>query len=101
MNKFAMCSSTDPKTCFEASNAQILSGRCGRSRHLLYTSDRRASAPRAACINRAKGPSRRHSPFSAPGREWESLEFEIIVATAVADGSMIDMAGCTITVGRI
>lgn len=43
-------------------------------------------------MNRANGPSRRHSPFSAPGREAGSLEFEAAVAVAVADEIMNDMA---------
>ena len=99
MNKFAICNSTEPTTCFDASNAQILIGLCGLSLHLLYTSDRRASAPRAPCIKREAGPRRRHSPFSAPGRLSESLlEFEVAVAVAV---SMAEKAVEMTTVGMI
>jgi len=83
MNRFAICSSTEPTTCFEASKAQILSGRCGLSLHLLYTRDSRARAPKAACMKREAGPRRRHSPFSAPGRS-SVLLLAIRVAVAVA-----------------
>lgn len=62
MKTLAPCTSTDPKTCFDTSKSQILTGRCGRSLHRLYTSDSRARPPRASCTRSAKEPSRRHSP---------------------------------------
>ena len=102
MKRFAVCNNTDPRTCFDASKAQILTGRWGRSRHLLYTSDNRASAPKAPCTTREKGPSKRHSPFSAPGLESGSLEFVNAVAAEVAEDSMMDKAvGWSMAVGCI
>lgn len=62
MKTLAAWTSTDPKTCFDTSKSQILTGRCGRSLHRLYTSDSRASPPSASCTRSAKEPSRRHSP---------------------------------------
>ena len=66
ISRFAMCSNAEPTTCFDASKAQIFTGRWGLSRHLLKTSDNRAMSPNAPCMNRAKGPRSLHSPFSAP-----------------------------------
>lgn len=58
---------TEPKTCFDTSNAHIFNGRCGRSRHRLYTNDSRAKAPRAAWTIIENGPSSWHSPLSSGG----------------------------------
>ncbi len=70
-------------TCFEASKAQILTGRCGLSLHLLNTSDSSASSPRAPWMKRANGPSSLHSPPSAPGLDPSpSVELDAAVATA-------------------
>ena len=83
MTRLAMCSKADPTTCFEASKAHILTGRCGRSLHLLKTSESRARRPKAPWIKRAKGPNNLHSPSSAPGRGAPSpVEFEAAVAMA-------------------
>lgn len=82
MKRFATCSRADPTTCFEASNAQILTGRWGLSRHLLKTRDNSASRPSAPCMKRANGPSSLHSPFSAPGRTF-SWEVELEAALGV------------------
>lgn len=70
MSRFARCSRADPKTCFDASKAQTLTGLCGLSRHLLNTNDSNASRPSAACTRTANGPSSLHSPVfsSSPGR---------------------------------
>jgi len=67
MIRFKTCSSIEPRICFEASNAQTLTGRLGLSRYLFSTKDSSASIPRPPCTKSAKGPSRRHSPTSAPG----------------------------------
>lgn len=66
MNTLATCTSTDPNTCFDTSKNQIFIGLCGLSRHLLYTRDMRARPPSASCTKSAKGPNRRHSPWSSP-----------------------------------
>lgn len=63
MTKFAICTRTDPTTCFETSNAHILRGRCGLSLYLLNTKASKAKPPNAACTIRANGPSSLHSPF--------------------------------------
>ena len=47
MKRFATCNSAEPTTCLDASKAHILTGRCGRSRHLLYTKESKANKPRA------------------------------------------------------
>lgn len=68
MNRFARCSSTLPNTCFDTSNAQILSGRRGVSRQRFHTRESKAKPPRAPWMSSAKGPRRRHSPsFSSSG----------------------------------
>ena len=93
MKRLATCKRADPTTCFEASKAHILIGRCGLSLHLLYTRDSKASSPRAACMKRAKGPRSLHSPFSAPGPESFSdpcVLFAAAVMVARVDG--IDVA---------
>ena len=71
INRFAICTNTLPTTCFETSKDQILIGLCGRSRHRLYTSARRAKQPKAPCTKMAKGPRRRHSPLSGSFGEEE------------------------------
>src|SRR5436189_6149527 len=63
MSKLARWSRTEPNTCLDTSNAQTLTGRCGLSFHLLYTSARRARPPNAACTTRANDPSSLHSPL--------------------------------------
>jgi len=65
MSTFARCSKTEPKTCFDTSKNQILTGRLGDSLIRLTTSDETASRPRAPCTRRAKFPSRLHSPPSS------------------------------------
>ncbi len=80
MNTLAICTSTLPKTCFDTSKNQILTGRWGRSLHRLYTSASSAKPPRASCTKSAKGPRRRHSPLSL-------LE----EAVAVGDGDVVKM----------
>lgn len=83
MKRLAMCNSTEPTTCFDASKAHILTGRCGLSRHRLYTNDNNANAPSAPWIKRANGPSSLHSPFFAP---WYFEPFpDAIVAAEVAE----------------
>ncbi len=61
MKTLATCTNTLPKTCLDTSKNQILTGRCGRSRQRLYTSDISARPPRASCTRMAKEPIRRHS----------------------------------------
>ena len=72
--------------CFETSKSHILTGRCGLSRHLLYTSERAARQPSAAWIIRAKGPKSSHFPSPlAPGAEvdvGDAKEVEVVVAMA-------------------
>lgn len=82
MKMLEMCTSTDPKTCFETSKNQTLTGRCGCSLHRLNTSDSIARAPSAACTTRAKDPSSWHSPDEES--MWKGPEAEA-VAVAVAD----------------
>lgn len=65
MKTLAAWTSTDPKTCFDTSKNQTLTGRCGRSLHRLYTSDSMASPPSASCTSSAKGPRSRHSPLGS------------------------------------
>lgn len=91
MSRFAIWSSIDPTTCFETSNPQILSGRCGLSLHLLYTSDNSARAPNAPCMKTANGPSNWHSPFStssgsdpAPKAMAEAVATITLVAVGIA-----------------
>lgn len=78
MSKLARCSKADPNTCFDASNAQTLTGLCGLSRHLLKTSDRSANRPSAACTITANGPRSWHSPLFSP-----SCGLTAVVAVAV------------------
>lgn len=66
MIRLSTCNNAEPSTCFEASNAQTLTGRRGTSRQRLKTRDRMARTPRPACTKSAKGPRRRHSPGSGP-----------------------------------
>lgn len=106
MKRFAMCSNTEPTTCFDASKAQILTGRCGLSRHRLYTNDNNANAPSAPCMKRANGPSSSHSPFFAP---WCFEPFPDSIAAAevaemisinVEEGvGVLDRAPITVGVG--
>lgn len=92
MNTLAMCTSTDPNTCFDASKNQIFTGRCGRSRQRLYTSDMRARPPRPSWTKIAKGPISRQSPelsgvlgpFLLPSF-WDAL-----LPGAVASGGGVD-----------
>jgi hypothetical protein len=75
MKTLAPWTSTLPKTCLEASKNQILTGRCGRSRQRLYTSESRARAPRASCTKMANGPRRLHSVgFTGPAGEPVAVE---------------------------
>jgi len=91
MKTLAMCTSTEPTTCFDTSKNQILSGRCGRSLQRLYTNDSNANPPRASWTMRAKGPSRRHSPvLSAPSPLCCGERVDVgTLAVAVAEGVMV------------
>lgn len=64
MKIFAICTSTEPNTCFEASKNQIFSGRCGLSFHRLNTNTNNARPPKAAWTMSANEPSNLHSPSS-------------------------------------
>lgn len=88
MKRLAICRSIEPTTCFDASKAHTFRGRCGLSRHLLYTSDSNASNPSDACMTSAKGPNNRHSPFSAPGRESGlvvTIMLEVVATMAITE----------------
>lgn len=91
MSKFAKCSNTEPNTCFEASKAHIFIGRCGLSLHLLYTSERRARPPKAACTRMAKGPRSSHSPvFREPScDDPEKVEVEDGVGDGITEGAKV------------
>lgn len=84
MSKFAICTNTLPTTCFETSKNQILSGRCGRSLHLLYTSANNARHPNAPCTRIAKEPRSLHSPFSGGLSCGPCFEATLAVALAMA-----------------
>lgn len=94
MKTLAMCTSTEPNTCFDTSKNQILTGLCGRSLQRLYTNDRSARPPRAAWTMRAKEPSRLHSPLPPPSFVAAVAVAAAADVTAVATTSaMVSAAG--------
>lgn len=97
MNTLTTCTRTLPNTCFDASKNQILTGRWGRSLHLLYTRARRARPPRASCTSRANGPRSRHSML--PGSGAEPGCDEVVAAITAPVAVVVTMIASTVCVG--
>lgn len=98
ISRFAICTSTLPTTCFETSKNQILSGRCGRSLHLLYTNANNARHPNAPCTRIAKEPRSLHSPFSG-GLSCGPC-FEAALAVALAMAAIVEEEGMSTPIFR-